>query len=120
MRYLSLCLSIGAVVAISVLTSSALMAQGYAEQSFADRTPIKSNGFVATHPMDALTPDEVKLAVSLLSKAGYVDKSTLYPTITLLEAPKAVILKWKPGQPFTRKAFVVSRVKNKTYETVGN
>ncbi len=118
MRIFSRCFSIGAVIAVSLFTSPALLAQGYMDQSFADKTPVEPDGFVATHPMDALTPNEVELAVSLLTKAGYVDESSLYPTITLLEAPKAIILKWKPGQPFTRKAFVVSRVKNKTYETV--
>ena len=77
-----------------------------------------AQNFNASHPMDALTPDEVHQAVKLLSAAGHVNKDTLYPMVTLYEAPKAEILAWKNGDKFTRKAFIISRVKNKTFEAV--
>ncbi len=118
MRSISRSFSMLIVTLFTALTSSQLNAQGYSAQSFADNNQVENKGFVATHPMDALTPDEVEQSVSLLAKAGHVDNGTLYPTLTLLEAAKADILKWKPGQPFTRKAFVVTRRDNKTYEAV--
>jgi primary-amine oxidase len=79
---------------------------------------VSAQGFQATHPMDALTPDEVKQAVRLLTKAGHVDKKTLYPTMTLYEAPKSEILAWQPGKAFSRKAFVVTHQNSKTHEAV--
>lgn len=77
-----------------------------------------AQGFMASHPMDALTPGEVQQAVRLLQAGGHADRDTLYPMVTLYEAPKAEILAWSPGESFTRKAFVVSRRKNQTYESV--
>ncbi len=77
-----------------------------------------AQNFNASHPLDALTPGEVVQAVNLLKAAGHADKSTQYPMVTLYEAPKKVVLAWKEGDPFTRKAFVISRRNNKTFESV--
>ncbi len=81
-------------------------------------TALLAQAFNASHPMDALTPGEVQRAVQLLKAAGHVDKDTLYPMVTLYEAPKKEVLAWKPGGSFTRKAFVISRRNNKTFEAV--
>lgn len=59
-----------------------------------------------THPLDALTATEIDRAVAILASAKQVDAETRYPTITLLENPKAEVLKWSPGQPFKRRARV--------------
>jgi primary-amine oxidase len=56
------------------------------------------------HPLDALTGAEIDRAVAILTGAKEVDAETRYPTITLLESPKADVLKWSPGQPFERRA----------------
>jgi len=77
-----------------------------------------AQSFNVTHPMDALTPDEVSQAVQLLKTAGHVDDKTLYPMITLYEAPKKEILAWESGDPITRKAFVITRKNSKTFEAV--
>jgi len=59
-----------------------------------------------THPLDALTGREIDRAVAILTAAKQVDSETRYPTITLLENPKAEVLKWVPGQTFERRARV--------------
>ena len=56
------------------------------------------------HPLDALTGAEIDRTVAILQTAKQVDAETRYPTITLLENPKAEVLKWMPGQPFERRA----------------
>ncbi len=70
----------------------------------------------ATHPMDALTISEVARTVSLIRAAGYADARARFPTITLKELPKAEVLAWTPGQPFSRTAFVVMRDQGRTFE----
>lgn len=58
------------------------------------------------HPLDALTAAEIDRTVAILTLARQVDAGTRYPTISLLENPKAEVLKWSPGQPFERRARV--------------
>ena len=72
------------------------------------------------HPMDALTVSEVARAVTLIKKAGHGDDASRFPTITLAELPKAEMLAWKPGDTFTRRAFVVMRKEGQTYEILVN
>jgi primary-amine oxidase len=57
-----------------------------------------------SHPLDALTADEINRTVAILTSAKLVGAETRYPTITLLENPKADVLKWFPGQKFERRA----------------
>ena len=57
-----------------------------------------------TDPLDALTPAEIDRTVALLKAAKYATPDSRYPSITLLESPKATVLSWKPGQPFKRRA----------------
>ena len=71
---------------------------------------------VATHPMDALTADEIALTAQLLKQAGAVDDKTLYAAITLLEPAKIKVLEWQEGDPTTRQAFVVFRREGRTSE----
>ena len=66
--------------------------------------PAKAATDAPTHPLDALTASEIDRAVVILTTAKQVDSETRYPTITLLENPKAEVLKWSPGEPFERRA----------------
>ena len=59
------------------------------------------------HPMDALTPDEIKQTVQVLRDAGKADAQTRFPMITLREPAKADVLAWSPGQPLSRQSYVV-------------
>ena len=57
-----------------------------------------------TNPLDALTADEINRTVEILTAARQANPDTRFPTITLLENPKAEVLSWSPGQPFQRRA----------------
>ena len=57
-----------------------------------------------TYPLDALTADEINRTVTILTAAKQVDSETRFPTITLLENPKAEVLNWSAGRPFERRA----------------
>ncbi len=72
--------------------------------------------YVAKHPLDALTAAEIALAVDILTADKKADDNTRYPAVTLLEPVKAEVLSWKPGQDFSRRAFVISRRSGETYE----
>ena len=72
----------------------------------------------AAHPMDALSPAEVALAVRLVREAGLVGDGARYPMITLREMDKAAVLAWTPGKPISRHALVVVRDAGKTSEIV--
>jgi primary-amine oxidase len=70
------------------------------------------------HPMDALTAEEIALAVDLLKKEGQANADTVYPSISVFEMPKADVLDWKPGDPIKRRAAMVYRNNGETYEAV--
>ncbi len=80
--------------------------------------PATAQGAIVSHPMDALTYPEIDKAVKLAREAGLADASTAFPMITLKEMPKADVLVWKPGEPFTRSAFMVMRRPGETVEAV--
>jgi primary-amine oxidase len=69
-----------------------------------------------SHPLDALTADEIKQASTLLKSAGAADNKTLFGIITLEEPAKSEVLAWTPGKDFTRKAFAILRKDQKTFE----
>src|SRR5215469_10753633 len=71
-----------------------------------------------THPLDALTPDEIALAVKILKDGKNADADTVYPAITLDPGSKEAMRSWTPGTPFTRSAFVVLRKNLITSEAV--
>ena len=73
-----------------------------------------------TNPLDALTAPEIDRAVAILTAAKEVDKETRYPTITLLENAKAEVLKWRPGEPFERRAHVAFVRGDRLFEAAVN
>ncbi|GJD51505.1 Primary amine oxidase [Methylobacterium crusticola] len=58
----------------------------------------------ASHPMDALTADEIRAAMAVLRGAGKVDAATRIVSLSLDEEPKEAVRAWRPGQPFGRRA----------------
>jgi primary-amine oxidase len=71
----------------------------------------------AAHPLDPLSEDEIRAAI----KAAAGDErlsGALYPSVTLLEPPKADVLAWKPGQPPPRRARVLAMTTTTTYDLV--
>ncbi len=57
------------------------------------------------HPLEPLTAEEVRLAVSILRDAGRVTPTTRFVSITLDEPPKAIVHSGEPASD--RRAFVV-------------
>jgi len=94
---------------IKLLVAGLLMWLGVASATAQQAKP--------THPMDALTVQEVLSAVGILKAAGHADDTTRYPMIRLKEMPKPEVLAWRRGTAFTRTAIVVLRHGGKTYET---
>ena len=72
------------------------------------------------NPLDALTGAEIDRTVAILTAARQVDANTRYPTITLLENPKAEVLRWVPGQPFARRARADYLRGNRLFEAAVN
>ena len=72
----------------------------------------------AAHPLDPLSPDEIRTAVAVLRGQGLVDATTRFPLIDLDEPDKAAVMAWEPGQGEFRKAFVVARQSRTVYEGV--
>jgi len=66
-------------------------------------------GAAAAHPLDPLSPAEIRTAVAVLRDAGLIDPATRFPLIDLDEPEKSRVLAWRPGQDEFRKAFVVAR-----------
>jgi primary-amine oxidase len=71
----------------------------------------------AGHPLDGLTPDELQ-AVRTVLDADDRARDAAIPYVTLLAPPKEDVLAWTPGDPFTRRAFVVLRKDGQTFEAV--
>ncbi|SFS14888.1 primary-amine oxidase [Agrococcus baldri] len=59
----------------------------------------------ATHPLDALAPAEIDRVRRALDAAGELLDDTRFPLQLLLEAPKAQLAAWRPGQPLGRRVL---------------
>jgi len=59
-----------------------------------------------THPMDALSPDEIEAAVTIVKANAEVGRGAYYPIIRLVEMPKSEVLAWSEGDPISRSAEV--------------
>lgn len=60
--------------------------------------------YIPSHPLDALTAEEIATGVTILRTEGLASDATRYPAFTLLEPPKAEVSAWSPGQDFSRRA----------------
>jgi primary-amine oxidase len=71
-----------------------------------------------SHPLASLTEAEISTAVSVIQKEKTLSEMAAFPLIALQEPDKEEVLKFTPGKPFARKAFLViyERSQNKTYE----
>jgi primary-amine oxidase len=104
------CLLAGRRIAI-VSVALALCASG---------APAAAQEASVAHPLDPLSQDEIAAAARALRESGKVTPGSRFSTIVLQEPPKAEVLGFKPGDPFSREAFVVvyERGANKTFEAV--
>lgn len=69
------------------------------------------------HPLDALNQEELSTVIDILKNAEKCDSTTRFPEITLLEPSKEEVYAWKTGNSISRKAQLVIRDDNKTYES---
>lgn len=85
----------------------ALLALFFAPSALAqDQQAATPAPYVASHPLDALTAEEIAAGVDILRAAGVATDATRYPSFSLLEPPKADVMAWTAGQPFSRRAHV--------------
>ena len=82
--------------------------------------PVKAQTLKPSHPLDALTPEEIQAAVKLLRDAGHADDNARFPVMELFEPAKAGVLSWKPGQPLVRAARTTIRRGGRTFEAFIN
>jgi primary-amine oxidase len=82
-----------------------------------DRVPAQPR---ATHPMDALTADEITTSTKILRNAGKLGGSSLVVSMTLEEPPKAEVRGWLKGEAFSRRAFAVVLTDGKLAEAAIN
>src|ERR1700730_11895557 len=68
-----------------------------------------SSASAANHPLDPLSEEEIAATIEVLKAAGKVTAASRYMSIALNEPPKDVVLKFKAGMPFTRRAIVLVR-----------
>ena len=76
-------------------------------------------GKTIAHPLDGLNNEELSEVLSILKDNGhYTEGVTLIPDIVILEPSKEEMYAWKKGNAINRKAEVISREANKTFEGV--
>ncbi|MCA2692250.1 MULTISPECIES: primary-amine oxidase [unclassified Microcystis] len=73
-----------------------------------------------SHPLDPLTENEIKMAVTVVKKEKSLTEFARFPNISLQEPDKQTVLNFKKGDAIARQAFLVilePRL-NKTYEAI--
>jgi primary-amine oxidase len=79
--------------------------------------PVRPEVSAALHPLDPLTPDEIRQSVEMARGDARLAKAA-FPSITLNEPAKAAVLKWQPGQPVVRQSRLHAMTADTTYEVV--
>jgi len=72
----------------------------------------------ASHPLDPLSEQEIRIAVDVLWQAGRVDKTSRFSVVKLAEPDKQAVLLWQPNKAIPRHAFAAVRHAGELYETV--
>jgi primary-amine oxidase len=71
----------------------------------------------AMHPLDPLTPDEIRAAIQTARADGRL-ATAAFPSIALLDPPKADVLGWQSGQPIVRRARMQAMAADRVYEVL--
>jgi primary-amine oxidase len=69
-----------------------------------------------THPLDALTPDEINRTVQVLREAKLADRNARFSIVRLHEPAKADVLAWRPGVALHRLSFFNLRQAHRLYQ----
>ncbi len=102
------------VAGVLLATAAATLIAIYSMASCGEGSAAKS----IMHPMDPLTAEETSAAIAALRAENYVEGAAFYPLITLEEPAKDEVLRWKPGDPVSRRAFVIVKKGPQTFEAV--
>ncbi len=72
------------------------------------------------HPLDPLSPDEIRRTTATLARDAGVGPSFRYASLTLAEPAKADLLAWTPGKTLPRRAAAVvwDRADNRAHEAL--
>ena len=72
------------------------------------------------HPLDPLDAQELETMVSVLREAGKLTEGSRFPQVTVVEPPKTLVRRFKPGDPIQRlaKAVILDRKQDKVFEAV--
>ncbi|MER2109024.1 MAG: primary-amine oxidase [Solibacillus sp.] len=77
---------------------------------------VQEHTLQVNHPLAPLTVEEVQAAISILKEQQALGGKVRFPTITLREPLKEVVLQFKEGADFPREIFVVV-LDNETFKT---
>src|SRR5262249_5762685 len=72
------------------------------------------------HPLDPLTADEIRAAVTVVRASGRPGGEALFIRVSLHEPAQSAVLAFRAGEPFERQAFVLIRDRRArtTYEAI--
>ena len=73
-----------------------------------------------SHPLDPLTPQEIRAVVTVLKSHPELPAGVLFPSIALHEPSKDIVSGFKPGSPIHRQAFalIFDRRGNRSFEAI--
>ena len=81
---------------------------------------IKENVLKVNHPLAPLTVEEVQEAMTILKSEIELGEKVRFPTVTLREPVKEIVLNFVEGSEFPREVFIVvlDNAEMKTYEAI--
>ena len=81
---------------------------------------IQENVLKVNHPLAPLTVEEVQTAITILKSEIELGEKVCFPTVTLREPLKEVVLNFVEGSEFPREIFVIvlDNAEAKTYEAI--
>jgi primary-amine oxidase len=96
-------------------SASAAAAPGGEAQAAAVSAAAPAAAATVGHPLDPLSAEEIRAAVAIV-KADARLTGAAFPVIAIAEPPKADVLAWTSGRPFTRQARIVATVGHRLFE----
>jgi primary-amine oxidase len=108
--------TISAALAALVLTVGCQRSPGAASTSNGSApSPANRSSAAPVHPLDPLTPDEIRVAVEV-AKTDTRFARAAFASVAAQEPAKADVLAWQPGQPIARVARVQAMTPDGFYE----
>ena len=111
----------GTVMVVAGATAIPRLLERHAQGAESKEVPATDTS-ESRHPLDPLSAREAGVTAEILRASGKLGPGFRYVSIVLLEPPKQEVARFKPGQPISRKAFLVllDNATGTGYETVVN